>query len=69
MRSHHRTECGMFVMCVPVKCFVVCGMCCLEDLYKCNCDVFSVVNKYLDHLKLCVLMLEGMSLAVNAMCL
>ena len=33
----------------------------------CNCDMFSVVNVYLDHLKLCVLMVEGMSVVVNVM--
>ena len=33
----------------------------------CNCDVFSVVYVYLDHLSpvLCVLMVEGMSVVVN----
>ena len=33
----------------------------------CNCDMFSVVNVYPDHLKLCVLMAEGMSVVVNLM--
>ena len=35
----------------------------------CNCDMFSVVYVYLDHLKfwLCVLMVEGMSVEVNVM--
>ena len=48
---------GMFVMycnavlCVPCQLW----MCCLEKLYNVfNCDRFSVVNAYLDHLKLCV---------------
>ena len=29
-------------------------MCCLEEVYTCllDCDMFSVVNVYLDHLKL-----------------
>ena len=41
--SPARTECGMFVMH------------CLEKVYNvCNCDMFSVVNVYLDHLNLCV---------------
>ena len=25
----------------------------------CNCDIFSVVNVYLDHLKLCVVFIDG----------
>ena len=29
--------------------------------------MFSVVNVYLDHLKLCVIMVEGMSVVVNVM--
>ena len=31
-------------------------ICCLEDvyIYVCNCDMCSVVNVYLDHLKVCV---------------
>ena len=33
----------------------------------CNRDMFSVVNVYLDHLKLCVLMVDGMSVVVNVM--
>ena len=33
----------------------------------CNCDMFSVVNVYLDHLMWCVLMVEGMSVVVNIM--
>ena len=34
----------------------------------CNCDIFSVVNVYLDHLNFCVvLMAEGMSVVVNVM--
>ena len=44
-------------------------MCCLEEVDTClhYCDIFSVLNVYLDHLKLCVLMVEGMSVAVNVM--
>ena len=37
-------------------------MCCLEEvyiIYVCNCDMFSVVNVYLDHLKLCVVCIDG----------
>ena len=28
-------------------------------IYVCNCDVFSVVNVYLDHLKFCVVCING----------
>ena len=28
-------------------------------IYACNCDVFSVVNVYLDHLKFCVVCIYG----------
>ena len=50
------------VLYVHVNCFVVCG-CGVSRRYidVCYCDMFSVVNVYLDHLKLCVLMVEGMS--------
>ena len=30
----------------------------------CNCDVFSAVIVYHDHLKFCVLMVEGMSVVI-----
>ena len=35
----------------------------------CNCDMFSVVNVYIDHLKsmVCVLMVKGMYVVVNIM--
>ena len=35
----------------------------------CYCNMFSVVNVYLDHLKFCVvcIMVEGMSVVVNVM--
>ena len=33
----------------------------------CYCDMFRVVNVYLDNLKFCVLMVEGMSVMVNVM--
>ena len=37
-------------------------------IYVCYCDMFSVVNVYLDHLKFCVvLIVERMSIVVNAM--
>ena len=40
---------------VCVCCFVVCG-CAVSSRYIdiCNCDMFKVVNVYLDHLKFCV---------------
>ena len=41
-------------------------MCCLEGYINvCNCDMFGVVNVYLN--VLCVLMVEGMSVVVNVM--
>ena len=46
-----RTECGMFAMYVRVSCFVVRG-CGVSRRYTdvCYCDMFSVVNVYIDHL-------------------
>ena len=43
------------VLYVCVMCFVVRG-CAASRMYihVCNCDMFSVVNVYLDHLKFCV---------------
>ena len=43
------------VLYVCVCCFVVCG-CAVSRRYidVCYCDMFSVVNVYLDHLKFCV---------------
>ena len=29
------------------------------DIHLCNCDLFSVVNVYLDHFKLCVVSING----------
>ena len=34
-------------------------------IYMFEIVMFSVVNMYLDHLKFCVLMVEGMSVVVN----
>ena len=52
-----------------VCCFVVHG--CADSrryIDVCYCDMFSVVNVYLDHLKFCVVcMVEGMSVVVNVM--
>ena len=60
-----RNECGTFVMycvqcCTCVSCFVVRG-CAVSRRYinVCNCDMFSVVYVYLDHLKFCVMCIDG----------
>ena len=56
------------VLYVRVSCFVVRG-CAVSRRYidVCYCDMFSVVNVYLAHLKFCVVMVEGMSVVVNVM--
>ena len=48
------------VLYVRVGCFVVRG-CAVSRRYidVCNCDVFSVVNVYLDHLNFCVVCING----------
>ena len=48
------------VLYVRVSCFVVCG-CAVSKRYinVCNCDMFSVVNVYHDHLKFCVVCING----------
>ena len=48
------------VMYVRVNCFVVRG-CAVSKRYVnvCKSDVFSVVNMYLDHLKFCVVYING----------
>ena len=48
------------VLYVCVCCFVVCG-CAVTRRYVdvCYCDMISVVNVYLDHLKLCVVCVYG----------
>ena len=48
------------VLYVRVSCFIVRG-CAVSRRYinTCNCDMFSVVNVYLEHLKLCVLCING----------
>ena len=56
------------VLYVRVSCFGVHGCAVLRRYIDvCNCDVFSVANVYLDHLKLCVLMIEGMTVVVHVM--
>ena len=49
------------VLYVRVSCFVVRGLWCLEEvyIYVCYCDMFSVVNVYLDHLKFCVVCINS----------
>ena len=48
------------VLYVRVSCFVVRG-CAVSRRYinVCNCAMFSVVNVYFDHLKLCVVCIDG----------
>ena len=48
------------VLYVRVSCFVVRG-CAVSRRYinVCNWDMFSVVNVYLDHLKFCVVCIDG----------
>ena len=48
------------VLYVRVSCFVVRG-CAVSRRYinVCNCDMFSVVNVYIDHLKFCVVYIDG----------
>ena len=48
------------VLYVRVSCFVVCG-CGVSRRYVdvCYCDMFSVVNVYLDHLKFCVVYINS----------
>ena len=63
-----RNECGMFVIycmqcCMSVSavlCFAVRG-CGVSRRYidVCYCDMFSVVNVYHDHLKLCVVCINS----------
>ena len=57
------------VLYVRVSCFVVRG-CGVSRRYidVCYCDMFSVVNVYLDHLKFyVVLIVQGISVVVNVM--
>ena len=55
---------------VRVSGFVVRG-CAVSRRYihVCNCDMFSGVNVYLDHLKFCIVCIDGrsMSVVVNVM--
>ena len=48
------------VLYVRVNCFVV-RVCAVSSWYinVCNCDMVSVVNVYIDHLKFCVVCING----------
>ena len=48
------------VLYVRVRCFIVCG-CGVSGRYidVCYCDMFSVVNVYIDHLKFCVVCINS----------
>ena len=54
---------------VRVSCFVVCG-CAVSRRYihVCDCDMFSVVNVYLDHLTFCVVCIDGRMYACCSEC-
>ena len=47
------------VLGVHVSCFVLRGCVSRRYIDVCNCDVFSVVNVYLDHLRFCVVCING----------
>ena len=48
------------VLYICVSCFVVRGSAVSRRYINvCNCDMFSVVNVYLDHLKFCVVCIDG----------
>ena len=52
------TECGIFMMyCIQCPCQLFCSA--WRYIHVCNCDMFSVVNVYLDHLKFCVVYIDG----------
>ena len=51
-------SCWYAVLYVCVCCFVVRG-CAFSRRYIDVCDMFSVVNVYLDHLKFCVMCING----------
>ena len=56
------------VLYVRVNCFVVCGYAdSRRYINACISDVCSVTNVYHNHLKFCILMVEGMSVIVNVM--
>ena len=54
---------------VYVCCFVVCG-CSVSRRYidVCYCDMFSVVNVYLDHFKFCVVCINVLMCVLRYVC-
>ena len=50
----------LYALYVSVSCFLVRG-CAVSRRYihVCKCDMFSVVNVYLDHSKFCVVFIDG----------
>ena len=46
------------VLYVRVSCFVM-HVCAVSRRYVCNCDMFSFVNVYHEHLKFCVVCIDG----------
>ena len=62
--SPMRTECGMFVMycmqcCTSVSALLQYVYVSCRYIHVCNCDMFCVVNVYPDHLKFCVVCING----------
>ena len=57
------------VLYVRISCFVVRG-CGVSRSYidVCYCDMFSVVNVYLDHLKLCVVCINSRTYVCCSVC-
>ena len=54
---------------VRVNCFIVRGCAVLRwYINVCNSDVFSVVNMYLDHLKFCVVCINGRRYVCSSEC-
>ena len=57
------------VLYVRVSCFVVRG-CGVSGRYihVCNCDMFSVVNGYLDYLSFCIVCIDGRRYVCRSEC-
>ena len=57
------------VLYVRVSCFVVRGRAVSRRyIHVCNCDMFSVINVYLDHLKFCVVCIDDRGYCINSEC-
>ena len=57
------------VLYVPVSCFVVRGCAVSRRYIKVfNCDMFSDVNVYLDHLKFCFVCIDGRRYVCCSIC-